>query len=70
MAEKKTDKRQAARQSLMSAAASAEAAQTKAQGKKMQTGFGNYLKRKNLITQNESEKRSFNIFLMKLILKF
>jgi hypothetical protein len=57
MAEKKTDKRQASRQSLISAAAAAEASQTKAQALGMQTGVGTYiqLQRKKELDKKRKE---------------
>tara|TARA_Y100000592_G_scaffold24804_1_gene38886 strand:- start:6357 stop:7481 length:1125 start_codon:yes stop_codon:yes gene_type:complete len=55
MAEKKTDKRQAARQSLISAAASAEASQTKAQALDMQTGVGTFIQRKKEYDKKRKE---------------
>ncbi len=55
MAEEKIDKRQASRQSLISAAAAAEGAQTKAQGKVMQTGIGTFIKRRKEYDQKRKE---------------
>tara|TARA_R100001443_G_scaffold3125_1_gene9970 strand:- start:1193 stop:2263 length:1071 start_codon:yes stop_codon:yes gene_type:complete len=56
MAEEKIDKREASRQSLISAAAAAEGAQTKAQAKGMETGVGTFLKRKK---EYEEKKKEF-----------
>ncbi len=55
MAEKKIDKRQASRQSLISAAASAEASQTKAQALDMQTGVGTFIQRKKEYDKKRKE---------------
>jgi len=55
MAEKKIDKREVSRQSLISAAALAEGAQTKAQAKGMETGVGTFLKRKKEYDEKKKE---------------
>ena len=55
MAEKNTDKRQASRQSLISAAASAEKSQTKAQALGMQTGVGTFIQRKKEYDKKRKE---------------
>ena len=55
MAEKKIDKRQASRQSLISAAASAEASQTKAQSLDIQTGVGTFIQRKKEYDKKRKE---------------
>ena len=55
MAEKKTDKRQLSRQSLISAAKSAEQSQTKAQALGVQTGVGVFLQRKKEYDKKRKE---------------
>lgn len=55
MAEKKIDKRQASRQSLISAAASAEKSQTKAQALGIQTGVGTFIQRKKEYDKKRKE---------------
>ena len=55
MAEQKIDKRQASRKSLISAAASAEQSQTKAQGLGVQTGVGVFLQRKKEYDKKRKE---------------